>query len=75
MAGNLGEERKIASSRLLIGALMAMAGLSLAAVSVFSISMIVGLMAGPLIFLLGIVVTGHSLQRLVRIKKEESVKA
>ncbi len=51
-----------------------MAGLAISAASIFSITMIAGLVAGPLIFLLGIIVAGHSLQKLVRIKKEESVK-
>lgn len=71
MAGKtVEEEKKLASSRMRIGILMAIAGVALSALSVFSAAMIVGLIAGPLIFLTGIVVAGHSLQRLLRIRKE-----
>ncbi len=66
-----GDDGRVASSRLIIGILMTVAGLALSAASLFSITMIAGLVAGPLIFLLGIIVAGHSLQRLVRIRKEQ----
>lgn len=71
-AENLKREKRIASSQLVIGVLMLMAGLGLAAASLLSVTMIAGLIAGPLVFLLGIIVAGHSLQRAVRIKKEEA---
>lgn len=65
-----GEAGSVALSRLVMGMLMVVAGLALSAASVFSVTMIAGLIAGPLIFLLGIIVAGHSLQMLVRIRKE-----
>lgn len=73
-AGKYGGEERIALSRLVMGILMVLAGLALSAASLFSITMIAGLVAGPLIFLLGIIVAGHSLQRLVRIRKESAAK-
>lgn len=74
MTESMAEEKKIAFSRLVIGGLMIIAGLTISAASMFSATLIAGLVAGPLIFLLGIIVAGHSLQRLVRIKKEQSAK-
>lgn len=70
MDGKIEEEKRLASSRMRIGMLMVIAGLALSAVSLFSAAMIAGLIAGPLIFLTGVVVAGHSMQRLVRLKKE-----
>lgn len=74
-ADKSGEAGRVALSRLIIGILMTVAGLALSAASLFSIIMIAGLVAGPLIFLMGIIVAGHSLQRLVRIKKEQSAES